>query len=50
MVIFIVRKNKHFCGIVLPSQKDDISKFYQYMKLDKTSCTKYADNESLMKK
>ena len=50
MVIFIVKKNKDFGGIVLPSQKDVISKFNQYMKSDKTPCTKYADYESLIKK
>ena len=27
-----VSKNKDFCGIVMPSEKDNILEFYQYMK------------------
>ena len=28
-------KSKHFCGIVMPSEKDNILEFNQYMKSDK---------------
>ena len=31
-----VCKNKDFCGIVMPSQKDNILKFNQYRKSDKS--------------
>ena len=41
---------KDFCGIALSTQKDNILKFNQYMKSDKTSCIIYADLESLIKK
>ena len=30
-----VCKNKDFCGIVMPSEKDKILEFTQYMKSDK---------------
>ena len=43
-------KNKGFCGIILPSQKDNILKFNQYMESDKPPCLIYADIESLIKK
>ena len=39
-----VCKNKDFCGIALPSQKDNISKFSQYMKSDKTPCIIYSES------
>ena len=29
-----VRKNKDFCGIAMPSQKDNLLQFNQYMKSD----------------
>ena len=38
-----VCKNKDFCWVLLPSQKGNILKFYQYMKSDKTPCIIYAD-------
>ena len=41
---------KYFCGIALPTQKDNILKFNQYMKPDKTPCIIYTDFESLIKK
>ena len=43
-------KNKDFCGIVLPSEKDDILEFNQYMKSNKMSYIIYGDIESLIKK
>ena len=45
-----VCKNKDFCGIVMPSEKDNILEFYQYMKSDKMPYSIYADIESLFKK
>ena len=39
-------KNKGFYGIVMPSQKDKILEFNQYMKSDKVSYIIYADIES----
>ena len=45
-----VCKNKNFCEIPLPTQKNNILKFNQYIKSDKTPCIIYADFESLMKK
>ena len=44
------RKNKDFRGIVMPSEKDNISEFNQYMKSDKVPYIIYADIESLIKK
>ena len=41
-----VYKNKDFCGIVMPSEKD----FNQYMKSDKMQYIIYADIESLIEK
>ena len=41
-----VFKNKDFCGIALPTQKNNILKHNQYIKSDKTPCTIYADLES----
>ena len=45
-----VCKNKDFCGIVMPSEKDNILKFNQYMKSDKMQYIIYADMESVIKK
>ena len=42
-------KNKDFCGIVMPTEKNKILKFNQYMKSDKMSYIIYADLESLIK-
>ena len=39
-----------FCGIVMPSQENNISQFNQYMKSDKMSYIIYADIEFLIKK
>ena len=40
-------KSKYFLGIVMPSEKDNILEFNQYMKSDKIPCIIYADIESL---
>ena len=45
-----VCQNKDFCGIVVPSEKDNILEFNQYMKSDKMPYIIYADIESLIKK
>ena len=45
-----VCKNKDFCGIVMPSQKDNLLQFNQYVKSDKMPYIIYADLESLIKK
>ena len=45
-----VCKNKDFCGTVMPSEKDNILEFKQYMKSDKMPYIVYADIESLIKK
>ena len=45
-----VHKNKDFCGIVIPSEKNSIFEFNQYMKLDKIPYIIYANIESLIKK
>ena len=45
-----VCKNKDFCGIVMPSEKDNILEFNQYMKSDKIQYIFYADMESLIRK
>ena len=45
-----VCKNKDAIRIVMPSKKDKILEFNQYMKSDKMSCIIYADMESLTKK
>ena len=39
-----------FFGIVMPSEKDNILEFNQYMKSDKTRYIIYADIESLIRK
>ena len=43
-------KYKDFCGIVMPSEKNSILEFNQYMKSDKVPYSIYADMESLIKK
>ena len=43
-------KNKDFCGIVMPPQKDNLLQFNQYVKSDKMPYIIYADVESLIKK
>ena len=43
-------KNKYFCGIVIPSEKDNILEFNQYIKSDRMPCIIYADIESLIRK
>ena len=43
-----VCKNKDFREIVMPSQKDNILQFDQYMKSDKMSYNIYADLQSLI--
>ena len=45
-----VCKNKDFCGIVMPSGRDKILRFIQYIKSDKISCIIYADIEYLISK
>ena len=45
-----VCKNKDFCGILMPSQKENILQFNQYIKSDKIPYIIYADLESLIKK
>ena len=44
-----VCKNKDFCGIVMPSEKDKILEFNQYMKSDKMPYIIYADIGSLIR-
>ena len=43
-------KIKIFCGIVMPSEKDNIWEFNQYMKSDKMPYIIYAGIESLIRK
>ena len=43
-------QNKDFCGIVVPSEKDNILELNQYMESDKMPYIVYADIESLIKK
>ena len=43
-------KNEDFCEVVMPSEKEIILEFNQYMKSDKMSCIIYADIESLIRK
>ena len=45
-----VCKNKDFCGTTMPSEKDNILEFNQYMKSDKMLYIIYADIKSLIKK
>ena len=45
-----VYKNRDFCGIVMPSERDKILEFSQYMKSDKMPNIIYADIESLIRK
>ena len=42
--------NKDFCGTVMPSKKDKMVEFSQYIKSDKMPYTIYADIESLINK
>ena len=44
-----VCKIKDFCGIVMPSGKENILEFNQYMKSDKMPYIFYADMESLIR-
>ena len=44
------RKSKDFCGIVMPSEKDNILEFSQYMKSDKIPYIIHANIESLIRK
>ena len=43
-------KNKVFCGIVMPPEKDNVLEFNQYMMSDKMPYIIYADIESLIRK
>ena len=45
-----VCKNKDFGGIAMPSEKDNILEFNQYMSSDKMPYIIHADNESLIRK
>ena len=45
-----VCKYKYFCGIAMPSEKDNILEFNQYMKWDKMPYIIYNDIESVIKK
>ena len=45
-----VCKNKDFCGIVMPSERDNILEFNQNMKSAKMRYIIYADIESLIRK
>ena len=45
-----VHKNKDFCGVVMPSEKDNILEFNKYPRSDKMSYITYADIESWIKK
>ena len=40
---------KDFCGIVMPSEKDKILEFNQYMKSDKMPCANNPENSSTTK-
>ena len=42
-------KNRYFCGIVMPSEKENILEFNQYMKSDEMPYIIYVDIESLIK-
>ena len=43
-------KNKDFCAIAMPSEKNNILEFNQYMKSDKMPYIIYVDIESSIKK
>ena len=45
-----IYKNKDFCEIVIPSEKNKVLKFNHYMKSDKMPYIIYADLECLVKK
>ena len=42
-------KNKDFCGIVMPPEKNNVLEFNQYIKSDKMLHIIYADIESLIR-
>ena len=42
----VCKKNKDFCGIVMPSEKDSRLEFNQYIKSDRMPYIIYADIES----
>ena len=44
-----IYKNKDFCEIVMPSEKDNILEFNQYMKSNKIPYIIYAGTESLIR-
>ena len=46
---YILKHNSQFCGIVMPSQKDYILQFNQYIKSDNMPYINYADLEFLIK-
>ena len=55
LIVFILLehklcKNKDICGIAMPSDKDKILEFNQYMKSDKIPYIISADMESFIKK
>ena len=43
-----VCKNEDFCGIVMPSEKNEVLELYQYIKLDKMTYIIYSGIESLI--
>ena len=43
-------KNKDFCGVEMPSERNKVLKFNQYMKSDKMPYIIYADLESFIEK
>ena len=45
-----VCRKKDFCVIVMPSEKDDILEFNQYIKSNKMQYIIYADIESVIRK
>ena len=45
-----MKKQKDFSVIAMPSEKNNILEFNQYMKSDKMSCIIYPHIESLIKK
>ena len=44
-----VYKNKDFCGNVIPSEKDNISEFNQYMELTESAVKKWMDMQATQK-
>ena len=45
-----VHINKDFCGVVMPSEKDNVLEFNQHIKSDKMSYITYSDIASLIRK